>query len=89
MDIFIGPRVLRIRLLRPSPTRRFAPKVETLSALRVRHDKAVDLLERRKAAWLDGVSDLSLLENQIHALGYEFQDEESAEDGRYSFWRRT
>lgn len=89
MDIFIGPRVLRIRLLRPSPSRRFAPKVETLSALRVRHAKATDLLERRRQAWLDGADNLDLIEKEIRRLGYEFEDEPTAVDGRYSFWRRT
>jgi hypothetical protein len=89
-DISIGwGKVLRVRWLQASPTRKhlFRPKVETLSAIMVRAAKAQELLERRRLAWLEGLDDLSSLENEIRRLGYEFEDEPTADDGRYSYWR--
>ena len=86
-DVPLGfGKVLRVRLLRASPKRRFAPKVETLSARKARHDKAIDLLERRRQMWLEGTDDLTQIEAAIRRLGAEFEDEPTADDGRFSYW---
>jgi len=89
MDINIGfGKVLRVRWLRASSERKhiFAPKAETLSSRKARHDKALELLERRRTAWLLGQDDLSVLEREIRRLGAEFEDEPTATDGRFSYW---
>jgi hypothetical protein len=93
VDLYFGfGPVIRIRKLKPKAGRRTLTGrvgVETLSVLQVKHDQALDLLERRRRAWLDGVDDLTEIEKAIRSLGYEFQDEPSADDGRYSYWRKT
>ena len=90
MDIDVGfGKVLRVRWLKAKPERKhlIRPKVETLSQKKVRHDKALDLLERRKAARLQGLS-TPTLDGEIRRMGFEFEDEPSCEDGRYSYWAK-
>ena len=90
MDIDIGfGKVLRVRWLKAKPERRhiFRPHVETLSEKKVRHDKALALLERRRLMRLEGL-DVADLERQIKGLGFAWEDELSVPDGRYSYWRR-
>lgn len=90
MDIDVGfGKVLRVRWLRASSERKhiFGAKIETLSEKKVRHDKALDLLERRKAARLLG-EETPTLDREIRRLGFEFEDEPTATDGRYSYWMK-
>lgn len=90
MDLNVGfGKVLRVRWLKAAPERKhiFAPKVETLSEKQVRHTKALDLLERRKAMRAAG-EDTALIEKEVARLGFAWQDEPSRTDFAYSYWRR-
>lgn len=90
-DINVGfGKVLRVRWLRASHERKhiWGPKVVTLSALQLRHTKALDLLERRRELRVLG-AETDLIDANIKALGYVFQDEpDDNGDGRYSYWRK-
>lgn len=89
-DINVGfGKVLRVRWLRATPERKhiFRPTVETRSALRVRDEKARDLLERRRLLRLDGLP-TAAIETEIARLGYVWEDELSCTDGRFSYWRK-
>lgn len=87
MDIDVGfGRVLRVRWLTASRERKHIFRPQVLDSRRVRHDKALELLERRRQMWLEGHDDLTRIEREIRSLGAEFEDEPTAEDGRYSYW---
>ena len=89
-DINVGfGKVLRVRWLQASPQRKHlinGPKIETIAAVRVRHEKATQLLERRAVMCL-AKEDTTGIEREIRSLGYEFEDEPSR-PGLYSYWRR-
>lgn len=93
MDLYFGfGPVIRIRKLKPKTGRRKVlggrVNVETVTSLQWKHDKALDLLNRRRDMRLLG-EDTPLLDREIRRLGYEFEDEPSAIDGRFSYWRKT
>jgi hypothetical protein len=89
VDIDFGfGKVLRVRWLRAKPERKhlFRRGPESVMQMRERHDKALALLEQRKQMRREGTG-TEKIEKQIRGLGFSWQDEPTADDGRYSYWR--